>query len=211
MKPQMISDNALALLKENSFRNFHAKGLDYLCFQRTDALTLKIYFFDSPPPDAQIVNPHDHRYDFSTAVIAGAVTDSIWRETHESVPFSRPFARFHWMTPLLGGAGFTYAGLTTLKLDGSMRWERGQSWQTDHRAVHTLTNIIPGTILALEQRADRLPVGMPTHCYVRNDGQPPQAPDLTGLYDRMDADQILARLKQLEAAQPGALSWLKGQ
>ena len=62
----------LEQMVENSFRNFHAKGFDYLCLQRSPGLTLKAYFFDELPGGiAEVVCPHDHRYPFTTTVLSG--------------------------------------------------------------------------------------------------------------------------------------------
>lgn len=47
---------------KNSYRNYHAKGVDYLCVGRTPQLTQKIYFIDGFEGD--VVVPHDHRYEF---------------------------------------------------------------------------------------------------------------------------------------------------
>jgi hypothetical protein len=54
----------------NSFRNFHAKGLDYLCLHRSEALTIKAYFY-AGEAGSEVVCPHDHRYPFSTHIVAG--------------------------------------------------------------------------------------------------------------------------------------------
>jgi hypothetical protein len=65
----MIVDD-LDTVASNSFRNFHAKGLDYLCLHRSPELTIKAYFY-SGNIGPEVVCPHDHRYPFSTHILAG--------------------------------------------------------------------------------------------------------------------------------------------
>lgn len=36
----------MAEVLANSYRDFHAKGLDYICLKRSFKETLKLYFFD---------------------------------------------------------------------------------------------------------------------------------------------------------------------
>ena len=61
--PSVSMEEVLA----NSFRDFHAKGLDYVCLKRRPSETVKLYFFDGDVSKLpEVVNPHDHRYDFST-------------------------------------------------------------------------------------------------------------------------------------------------
>lgn len=58
----------------NSFKDFHSKGLDYICLRRSPVLTTKLYFFDGDVSKLpEVVNPHDHRYDFSTVCLSGCV------------------------------------------------------------------------------------------------------------------------------------------
>lgn len=59
----------------NSFRNFHAKGLDYLCIFRSEELTIKAYFYDiADDSSPEIICPHDHRYPFATEISTPTVT-----------------------------------------------------------------------------------------------------------------------------------------
>lgn len=59
-------------LIQNSYRDFHAKGLDYVCLKRTPDHTVKVYFLDGDVSKVpEVVNPHDHRYAFETTVLSG--------------------------------------------------------------------------------------------------------------------------------------------
>ena len=55
LKLELNIDNVI----ENSFKNFHAKGLDYICLSRTPQLTLKLYILDGDASESpEVVNPH---------------------------------------------------------------------------------------------------------------------------------------------------------
>lgn len=93
----------------NSYKNFHAKGVDYLCFYRTPDLTQKFYFFDENvqfSPD--VVSPHDHRYNFSSTCLAGELTNHVYDKASYrdgDMLDAHIFNRFDYMTPLNGGSG----------------------------------------------------------------------------------------------------------
>ena len=46
MSTSTTIDSRIDDIQANSYRDFHAKGLDYLCIRRDLELTLKVYFFD---------------------------------------------------------------------------------------------------------------------------------------------------------------------
>lgn len=192
----MIYDD-LDTMAANSFHNFHAIGLDYLCLHRSEELTIKAYFYEpGSERSPEVVCPHDHRYPFSTYVLAGAsghtrysFRSTVPRPTHQ---------RFHWLTPLLGGSGFEWSepvGLTVKKFEhhpaGSGYWCRPDE-------VHTIRIDRPNTVLLLMQHGDAVPVGTPTSTFVPGDSREP--PKLDGLYDRMPlsvAERRLAQVKEL--------------
>lgn len=213
MKPQ-ITEGMMQHLLVHSYRNYHAKGLDYLCLQRSEHLTLKVYFFDNPAFEAgEVVCPHDHRYNFSTTVIRGSATNQLWAplaKVQVKPSADLHFDRFRWYTPLNGGRGFQHDGVAALKLDSAIAYGPGATYMSSHATLHTLAKVQPGTILVLEQGRDLLPADAPTYTYVPMKSYTvPKPPSLTGLYDRFTPDQVLARLEQLQTASPGALVWLK--
>lgn len=55
--------------------NHHVDGLHYLCLHRSEDLTIKVYIMEEPanPNGLYLVNPHTHRYAFSTVVLNGAL------------------------------------------------------------------------------------------------------------------------------------------
>ena len=67
-------------VKSNSFKDFHAKGLDYICLFRSPELTLKAYFFSEGMESqkvGEVVSPHDHRYNFFTQCYSGRIENHI--------------------------------------------------------------------------------------------------------------------------------------
>jgi hypothetical protein len=61
----------------NSFRNYHARGVDYLCLLRNNRLTVKVYIMRGTEIKGNdfgwLVWPHNHRYTFESWTIAGEV------------------------------------------------------------------------------------------------------------------------------------------
>jgi hypothetical protein len=172
----------------NSYRDFHAKGLDYICLSRTDELTVKFYFLDGDVSKIpEVVNPHDHRYEFDTTVIAGGMID----HRYKADEFGDIYQAFDYRTPLNNGDGFSFRQEERLSRYSSDFLERGASLHSNAVARHTIQMTSDQTILMLRQYCDVLPLECPTSCWVRK-GNP--KPDTTGLYSKFTADQVLDRL-----------------
>jgi len=178
----------------NSFQDFHVRGFDYLCLFRSPALTVKAYFFDGDVANLpEVVMPHDHRYDFHTAVISGEVENRLYEEGVGGFVYDR----FDYLTPLNGGDGFEWSRETSLRMRSSILYRIGESYACDHDDVHTIQIRAPGTILLLNQYADKVPVGSPTQAWrIAGDRSPPS---LDGLYTPMTTDRAVQRLEQLQA------------
>lgn len=193
--PERINlDEVLA----NSYRDFHVKGFDYICLQRSPRETWKLYFFEGDVEKApEVVHPHDHRYCFSTDVMSGSVENVLYEESSPQLSFgAKPFNRFEWRTPLNPGpSGFTFAGETYLKEKVRNCYSKqGPScyWLT-HDAIHTIRIAAPETVILLRQYEDKVPMDVPTSTYSQGD-----APSIDGLYSRFTADTLLARLRTFE-------------
>lgn len=183
----------------HSYRDFHVRGFDYLCLRRSAAMTEKVYFFDGDVAEApEVVIPHDHRYGFWTDCLAGEVTNREFielfgkRYRDDGVPYER----FDYLTPLNGGAGFTWSREAWLFRSAETRYAPGEGYSMRHDRLHTIA-VQPDTVLRLYQFADILPVGVPTAAY-RPCGER-QGPSLDGLYRPMDADHALKRIAQYTA------------
>jgi hypothetical protein len=100
---------------ENSYRDFHAKGFDYLCLRRTPERTVKAYFFEGDVAQApEVIAPHDHRYSFRTEVLTGSVVNRLYQPVLSETPDAEPYELFDYATPLNGGDGFTWKKLAWL-------------------------------------------------------------------------------------------------
>lgn len=187
---------------DQSYRNFHAKGLDYLCLKRTPDHTVKVYFFDGDADLSalpEVVMPHDHRYDFRSVCIAGEVTNKEYSRCSRG--FGKRYDRFLWDTPLNGGGGFSYAGEEFLTYPHEATYHPGSSWMSGAKALHTLRIDRAGTIVRLDQYADTVPLGVPTHTFRQSDAQGDvRLPSLAGLYDTMSSGHAEVRLRQYRDA-----------
>lgn len=85
-----MDDERIQTIIANSFKNFHAKGLDYICLKRTPEHTRKAYFLNGDVtklPD--VVNPHDHRYHFNTTVVTGTMSNSQYVESDSGIVYQQ--------------------------------------------------------------------------------------------------------------------------
>lgn len=174
----------------NSFKDFHAKGLDYICLVRTPQLTRKVYFLNGDVTKVpEVVNPHDHRYAFQTRVLAGAMLDHTYSPTCGEM--GDVYQKFDYRTPLNGGNGFTYVEEVKLFKRSSEKAERGQRLWRDADTIHTIQMLQDQTVLLLDQFEDTVPIDQPTQTFVRK-GYP--EPSLDGLYTKFTADEVVQRL-----------------
>lgn len=187
---QNLARNAdFETLAQSSIRDYYVKGFDYVCLHRSPDLTVKLYFFDGDVSNiSEVVNPHDHRYDFDTYVLAGGFTDFTFAEH----PDGKVFQRFGYRTPLLGGDGFTWDSEVTLRATRDHTTYAGGT--ISHRAedFHTIRIDQPDTVLCLLQFADRPGI---EHTWTFMQDQ--MAPDLSGLYSEFTADGVKNRLKSI--------------
>lgn len=191
---------------EHSFRDLHVKGFDYVCLKRTEGHTRKVYFFDgevSKLPD--VVSPHDHRYDFMTTVLCGAMSNSTYREIESphASDLWETYNEFEWRTPLNGGDGFTFKKETKLMETKRVSYARDASYTMFAEQFHTIRMEQPGTIIMLDQFHDRVPVGVPTRTFMLDR----KAPNLDGLYRKFTADELMARLNLIEALGVETYDW----
>lgn len=190
----MIDD--IETIAANSYANFHAKGLHYLCLYRSPRLTKKVYFFEGTTPDSpEVINPHDHRYPFYTRCLLGEVTNHIYQRVPQAIGHSHRFDEFNYMTPLNGGNGFAWKGEAHLLHVSSLQYQAGWEYFSDHTNIHTIT-VQPGTVLGLRQFDDVVDVSEPTSTFCRNGREPPS---LSGLYDRMTVDRVCELLRRYQA------------
>jgi hypothetical protein len=179
---------------EHSFRNFHVKGFDYLCVKRTPGHTRKVYFFDGNVSHLpEVVNPHDHRYDFKTTVLSGVMSNSVYVPDEK---YGQVYNEFEWWTPLLGysSPGFTFKRETRLFERQRFFYRPHHSYKMTAKEFHTIRMHAEGTVIVLDQYANLVPPDQPTRTFM----QTRQPPSLDGLYEKFTPDAALARLEQYE-------------
>jgi hypothetical protein len=178
---------------EHSFKDMHQKGFHYLCLQRSEVETVKLYFFDGDVSKLpEVVAPHDHRYDFETYVAAGAV-ENVWFKRTDDLTKGQMFNWFEYRTPMNGGDGFTFAGEECLYERLRSRFTRGESYYMQADDLHTIRIAGNETILMLVQFEDVYPIGKPTSTFFKD-----AAPSLDGLYSKFTADEVIALLRRFE-------------
>jgi hypothetical protein len=189
-----VSDQDLDIIIANSFKDFHVKGFDYICLRRSPYLTLKVYFFEGELNQLpEIINPHDHRYDFDTQVLCGR-SENIWYG--RSQDGGDEYNRFSYDTPLNGGKGFTYEAADCLTTIGRMQFKKHEVYTMRHDQIHTIRMCEEGTVLMLSQFEDVVPGA--TLTWTKSN----EPPSLDGLYNKFTPDQMLSRLRQIEKLVP---------
>jgi len=187
---RLASNAEVENLVKWSIKDYHIKGFDYICLHRSTDLTVKLYFFDGDISNmSEVVNPHDHRYDFDTHVLAGQFTDFTFKES----PEGRVFQQFEYRTPLLGGNGFTWHSEAQLEMIHENTAARGQAMSHDANDFHTIRIDKTDTVLCLLQYADK--PGIDATWTFTQDREPP---NLDGLYTEFTTDQVLNRLKSIQ-------------
>jgi len=189
-------DQYLAECQTNSYKNFHCKGLDYICMFRTPNFTDKFYFFNGDVSKLpEVVFPHNHRYAFQTRVLCGSLLDIRYEESeHGDV-----FQRYDWMTPLNGGNGFTHVAEEKLRpCDSNLIGPNDWGLDTKHDEIHTIKVMEHQTILRIIQWKDVVPMNKPTQTWARNK----VPPSLSGLYEKFTTDEIINKFAILEEFLP---------
>ena len=196
-----LSEMQIDTMVQNSFKNFHTKGFDYLCLHRTPYMTEKIYFFEGDVAQMpEVVNPHDHRYNFETQVLTGIMSDSSYRVLTE--PYSGelrgtevvPFYEHEWRTPLNGGSGAEYLRDVYLHEFKRVMLRKREKLGTKYSNIHTIRMHTDTCVIRLVQYSDVVPVDKPSRLFMAEK----QAPNLDGLYERMTVDHCLMRYNQYQ-------------
>jgi hypothetical protein len=188
----LLTEEKIAEIIRNSYKDFHTKGLDYLCWTRTEEETIKYYFFDGEVSQLpEVVHPHDHRYMFFTTVLAGQVANVLYvdDDRHGEV-----FQEFQYRTPLNGGDGFTWRREVMLRACQDTSYHPQQYYVMDPQEIHTIRIEKPGTVLALTQKRDVYAIDHPTYTFTK-DKDPI---DLSGLYRKFTEDEVIKRIKQID-------------
>lgn len=200
LNSMLIDDQnaALATMADNSYCDFHAPGLDYLCLGRGPIQTTKAYFFDRMADADKPVMPHNHRYDFYTQVLAGRCTHARFRlcSPTDPSPFKRTYRQRCWNSPLIdGGKGWDIPDAGRVSLV-PMREEYmpGEGYFVSAEEIHDI-DVDRETVLLITQFPNRIPRELPTSTYFPI--QMMSLPDISGLYNRMTPSECAARYGQI--------------
>ncbi|WP_099021252.1 hypothetical protein [Mycolicibacterium palauense] len=200
---RFAEENLEEVVLPNSYGDFHAKGLDYLCLYRSPGYTVKVYLFPDGMENqeyGEVVNPHDHRYDFHTRCLSGVIENQwyrippCWDGESEGDECGQMYNVFAWDTPLLGGDGFRYMDRVPLQRNEVRQFPKGQTYYMSAEEYHTIRVVEPETAILLVQYEDVIPVGLPTLTFTQSD----KAPSIDGLYSGFTADQALDKLQLLK-------------
>ena len=180
----------IANVVANSFRDLHVKGFDYLCLKRSPELTVKLYVYDGDVSKMpEIVNPHDHRYDFMTTCLVGGVVNHEFERHSEGMTYNA----FDYDTPLNGGGGFSWREEIKLRRRRSSAYGRGGDYWFPHDAIHTIQLTDSQTVLMLQQFSDVVPIGVPTTMFSLGN----EPPTLDGLYRKFTEDAARKLLRDI--------------
>ena len=190
-----ISEADMAHIIANSFKDYHVKGFDYICLKRTPTQTDKVYMFDGDVSKMpEVVNPHDHRYDFDTLVMVGTMTNIRFAPVDYAIYANENvFHAYEYRTPLNGGRGFDWKCQQALAVTSKTAYHSGEIHRSKAVQLHTIRIHSNETALFLRQYEDVVPVDQPTMTYVLRG----PAPSLSGLYSRFTEDEVLDRLRKL--------------
>lgn len=82
---QILNIKALDLesLVQNSVFNHHVNGMNYLCLERSEHKTVKIYYCNGVgnTNGGYLVHPHNHRYPFNSTVLKGTLHHLRFKES----------------------------------------------------------------------------------------------------------------------------------
>lgn len=173
---------------KNSYKNFHTKGLDYVCLLRSEEYTLKAYFLDGDCRKVpEVVNPHDHRYRFKTHVLVGTLLDHKFGQTDKG---GDVYDAFDYRTPLNGGNGFTWRGEERLKKVKTRVMYKGENLETPINGIHTIQMASDHTVLLLEQFKDEVPIDEPTSTWAKGLQKGDWLKTDPGTYEEFTEDEV---------------------
>ena len=168
---ELVSSLDFDSARANSFENYHARGLDYLCLLRTDRLTVKAYFFRShrecqqcPNGEGWLVWPHNHRYIFEYVTIQGTI-----RNHRFVLDRGEAFELYAYSAESREPIGIMSSGLHEAHVETTRAGEGFLMARTDE--LHTLTIPTPTALAIQVQFADTrqktamlAPRGVSVHC-----------------------------------------------
>jgi hypothetical protein len=198
---KFLVNNLLSSINErdavdHSFKNYHNVGVNYINLFRDERLTVKVYLLDplliKSNQDGFLVNPHNHRYAFSTTVIFGSVSNINFKEVPKETSVNI-YQRFDYLG-YQENSSFTHYGEVGLEVTEDVLYKPWESYLLDEHTVHTLRLSDEPTGLLLIQHMDTQLDG--TRYY----GRTLDAPDACkeeGLYQRYNVYEMREHLQYI--------------
>lgn len=135
----------LDLMVENSIKNFHFPGLNYVCFAFSPHQTIRLYILDPEELaiNTEAVNIHNHLYDSQLLVLKGQIVNRIYKLDNERDDYNI-YSLTSALHPdnverkikleLIAQRGLTQQSATVLK--------PGDTHFQPHTQIHSVSNVI---------------------------------------------------------------------
>ena len=138
---KMQLKNNLEFITKQSIKNFHFKGLNYICFQFLPNLTIRLYIIK--PQDnlkTESVNIHNHLYDSQVLMLVGEMANNIYAET-----IGADYHKYYLTSALnpkntTGNVLLEKLGKTDLVKVDSINLSAGQTHLQEHKEIHNVEN-----------------------------------------------------------------------
>lgn len=174
----------------NSYRDYHAKGLDYVCLHRSTGLTIKAYFLNVPT-GVNVVNPHDHAYNFHTFILKGRLKNLTFKTGSNGEWWNE--YRYQPPASNIGRHQFILERSVHLDLIRDDEYPVGTGYYMEKDEIHTIQSLTPDTVMLLYQYQTPLAKKLyGTALYTQ--GFPPS---VEGLYNEFTEDEIEQKIKVL--------------
>lgn len=212
MNPSFLVNNLAISLDydeaiKHSYKNYHNVGLNYINLFRDERITIKLYLLDpaeiTPNSDGFLVNPHNHRYNFSTTVLFGSIYNVSFREDRLN-PLNNYNPHVYHRFDYQGyqeNSSFVHYGKVELEPYNYSIYYPGESYHIDTHAVHSLELTEEKTGLLLIQYRDTILNG--TKYYGRTMDAPNACKDdrLYQKYTKSELkDHLIYAVNQMERA-----------
>lgn len=82
-------EHNLNYMVENSIKNFHFPGLNYVCFEFSPKQTIRLYIIEAHDQlDTTNVQIHNHLYDSQLLVLKGWIKNTVYRVNYDSADYN---------------------------------------------------------------------------------------------------------------------------
>lgn len=150
MVQNLVSNLNMEDCIKNSFKNHHVKGMNYINLLRDSRITLKLYFLDPELVKSNnqdhLVCPHNHRYNFNTEVLMGAVSNVLFEEVKGD-----DWNVYRYSSSKIGQDKFGEKSQCGLLETSRILYKPGQNYYMETDQIHTLVPSDEFTILLLYQ------------------------------------------------------------